>query len=719
MSTTAKDLEATNSQTTARTGASAEEANKPQPVPLEVPVTVNGARTVEGSDKREPFSESTQTVLVFHNGAVIRLNSSVTAGQLLFLTNDKTKKEVVCQVVKSKNYRNVSGYVELEFTEAVAGFWGMRFPGERVMAPAPVAATPARPVAPVAPVAPAAPKVEAPAVTNVAPRVEPKPAAPAPRPAAPVAPAIPAAHTVQPVAPAQSSPIYAARPEAPSSSTSSSIPTSSLPLPKAPGLTDGWGSGMTSSAPSVVNSQGVHPQAPSAPKSPVANVPPPAQAQTPQVSATTTHTTPDVLRRESEKLHEQLANILGDETKHAPAAPVAPVNKVLEFSRPQSQAVKPVAPVKSAPLPSSEQDEVKIPSWLEPLARNAATHSHNELNTKEESRERDDDALEFEVQDLSVPATAKEEVRAVEAEPIFETHLIDGQTDLAAHAPKKSSKAILIGAIAAGLVLAAAGATWYSRNSSNSASQTSSATAEAATAPASSATETPAASVNPTQTAAKSAEKAPNRSNINSEPVPATSSAQQQSAQNAAPSAQFAKAVDKDKSASELSAYKKLAEPVVVAKKPSLGAVHLSAPKAAQPNGTVVGEAEALSLNSSGQVVPGDSMGGGLIAGNSKQPVAPAAPLPIGGDVKAAHLISSVPPAYPSLARAQHIEGQVLVDALIDVNGRVSSMRVVSGPVLLHQAAMDALKQWKYQAGTLDGKAVPMHLTVTIQFRLQ
>jgi TonB family protein len=726
MSTTAKDLETTNPQTTARTTSGADDANKPQPVPLEVPVTVNGARTVEGSDKREPFSESTQTVLVFHNGAVIRLNSSVTAGQLLFLTNDKTKKEVVCQVVKSKNYRNVSGYVELEFTEAVAGFWGMRFPGERVMAPAPVTAAPARPAAvtPVSSVAPAAPKVEAPAATNVAPRVEPKPAAPAPRPAAPVAPVIPAAHTAQPVAPSQSSPIFAARPEAPSSSTSSSIPTSSLPLPKAPGLTDGWGSGMTSSAPTVVNSQGAHPQAPSAPKAPVSNVPPPAQAQTPQVSASTTHTTPDVLRRESEKLQEQLATILGDETKHAPAAhvapiaPAAPVNKVLEFSRPQSQSAKPVAPVKSAPLTPSEQDEVKIPSWLEPLARNAATHSQNELSAKEESRERDDDALEFEVQDLSVPATTKEEVRAEEPEPIFETHLIDGQTDLAAHAPKKSNKAVLIGAIAAGLVLAAAGATWYSRNSSNSSqSQASSTTAEAATTPAAS-TEAPAASVNPAQPAAKS-EKTPNRSNINSEPVPATQSAQQNS-QNSNPSAQLAKAVDKDKSASELSAYKKLAEPVVVAKKPSLGAVHLSAPKAAQPNGAVVGEAEALSLNSSGQIVPaGDSMGGGLIAGSSKQPVAPAVPLPIGGDVKAAHLVSSVPPAYPSLARAQHIEGQVLVDALIDVNGRVSSMRIVSGPVLLHQAAMDALKQWKYQAATLDGKAVPMHLTVTIQFRLQ
>src|ERR1700684_109449 len=144
MSPTAKDLETSVPGTTARTTAGAEEANKPQPVPLEVPVRVKGARTVEGSDKREPFSESTQTVLVMHNGAVIRLSSTVTAGQLLFLTNDKTKKEVVCQVVKSKNYRNVSGYVELEFTEAVAGFWGMRFPGEGAAAPAPPAAPIAR-----------------------------------------------------------------------------------------------------------------------------------------------------------------------------------------------------------------------------------------------------------------------------------------------------------------------------------------------------------------------------------------------------------------------------------------------------------------------------------------------------------------------------------------------------------------------------------------------
>jgi protein TonB len=71
------------------------------------------------------------------------------------------------------------------------------------------------------------------------------------------------------------------------------------------------------------------------------------------------------------------------------------------------------------------------------------------------------------------------------------------------------------------------------------------------------------------------------------------------------------------------------------------------------------------------------------------------------------------------MAKSQHVSGNVLVDALIDANGRVTTMKVVSGPALLHQAAMDALKQWKYQPATLDGKPTAMHLTVTIQFRLQ
>src|SRR5215831_14635743 len=143
-------------QNSSSPGTSPNSTQKVQPVALEIAVTVNGARSVEGTDKREPFSETTQTVLVFGNGAVIRLSSTVAPGQLLFLTNEKTKKEVVCQVVKSKNYRSVSGYVELEFTEPAVGFWGMRFPTDRVV-PAPAASNPNAtqtiPVRPAAPVA--------------------------------------------------------------------------------------------------------------------------------------------------------------------------------------------------------------------------------------------------------------------------------------------------------------------------------------------------------------------------------------------------------------------------------------------------------------------------------------------------------------------------------------------------------------------------------------
>ena len=93
------DSPESSARSSAGASAPSDNAIKQQPVALEVPVSVNGARTIEGSAKREPFSETTKTVLIFGSGAVIRLASSVAPGQLLFLTNEKTKKEVVCQVV--------------------------------------------------------------------------------------------------------------------------------------------------------------------------------------------------------------------------------------------------------------------------------------------------------------------------------------------------------------------------------------------------------------------------------------------------------------------------------------------------------------------------------------------------------------------------------------------------------------------------------------------
>jgi protein TonB len=129
--------------------------------------------------------------------------------------------------------------------------------------------------------------------------------------------------------------------------------------------------------------------------------------------------------------------------------------------------------------------------------------------------------------------------------------------------------------------------------------------------------------------------------------------------------------------------------------------------------------AEAPSIAPGNPEAISGGLNSGLPAGNGKQPAAPEVPLPVGGDVKSAKLTSKVDAIYPAMAKNQHISGDVRVDALIDANGRVTTMKVISGPTLLHQAAMDALRQWKYQPATLDGKPVPMHLTVTLQFRLQ
>jgi protein TonB len=154
------------------------------------------------------------------------------------------------------------------------------------------------------------------------------------------------------------------------------------------------------------------------------------------------------------------------------------------------------------------------------------------------------------------------------------------------------------------------------------------------------------------------------------------------------------------------------------AKRSSIGDVHLSAPKVKRHSATDSGADAAPALNSD-SVVSGDSSGANLLPSNAKQPSAPAAPLQVGGDVKTATLLSSVAPIYPQMARNQRVSGDVKIDALIGADGRVSSTKVISGPALLHQAAVDAVRQWKYRAATLNGQQVPMHLTVTVQFRLQ
>jgi Gram-negative bacterial TonB protein C-terminal len=91
---------------------------------LEIPVTIQGAKTVEGTEHRELFTESTKTTLTFENGAVLNLRTRVKQGQSVFLRNDQSGKEILCKVLESPA-EGETGYTDLQFTETAPAFWGV------------------------------------------------------------------------------------------------------------------------------------------------------------------------------------------------------------------------------------------------------------------------------------------------------------------------------------------------------------------------------------------------------------------------------------------------------------------------------------------------------------------------------------------------------------------------------------------------------------------
>lgn len=126
--------------------------------------------------------------------------------------------------------------------------------------------------------------------------------------------------------------------------------------------------------------------------------------------------------------------------------------------------------------------------------------------------------------------------------------------------------------------------------------------------------------------------------------------------------------------------------------------------------------------------VPGGQMGGvigGVIGGvlntGVKPPIPtgkPNAPIRVGGRVKPPKPIVQVRPEYPLLAKQARIQGLVQIDAVLDEQGNVIEMQVVSGPPLLHQAALDALKKWKYEPVYLNDQPIAVEMIVTITFQL-
>jgi periplasmic protein TonB len=76
-------------------------------------------------------------------------------------------------------------------------------------------------------------------------------------------------------------------------------------------------------------------------------------------------------------------------------------------------------------------------------------------------------------------------------------------------------------------------------------------------------------------------------------------------------------------------------------------------------------------------------------------------------------------PVYPEIARQVKREGTVVMEAVLDTTGRVTQLRVIQSVPLLDQAAMDAVRQWRYTPTTLGGHPVSVLMTITIRFQLQ
>ena len=103
-------------------------------------------------------------------------------------------------------------------------------------------------------------------------------------------------------------------------------------------------------------------------------------------------------------------------------------------------------------------------------------------------------------------------------------------------------------------------------------------------------------------------------------------------------------------------------------------------------------------------------------------PWAPAvlqAPVRPGPKVRPPARVRDAAPIYPAIAQQAHVSGTVIIEAMIDVDGRVRSARVLRSIPLLDEAALAAVRQWEYTPTLLNGTPVAVIMTVTVTFQLR
>ena len=103
---------------------------------------------------------------------------------------------------------------------------------------------------------------------------------------------------------------------------------------------------------------------------------------------------------------------------------------------------------------------------------------------------------------------------------------------------------------------------------------------------------------------------------------------------------------------------------------------------------------------------------------NPNSSSAPPTRISVPGKVTAAAIVDRTTPEYPPQARAGHLQGEVLLHAIINKEGKISELQVLSGDDVLAKSALEAVRQWRYKPMLVDGEPAEVDTTITVTFSL-
>ena len=530
-------------------------------VSLEVPLKVHGSKVIEAARgvpaRTEPFEEQASSMIVFPNGGVLRMATVVSAGQMLVLTNIKSRQDAICRVVKVRNYSGSSSYVEVEFTHRQLGFWGVYFESDDASIGAAPAATSGGKDA---------------SATN-------------------------------------------------QKQTSAGAP----PTPSVPG--------QSSAFIGIGSREDVQPAA--------------STTSAPHSSAKIRAAIPDL---------------------------------------------------KTAKNPSSTT--ISQPPIA--VAKAPASHAAFSSHTARTQQEEEDASIASEGLDedsTAIAAAGKATSETRSDDEVFGSRLGSATQDQ--QAPGVPTNWLLIAACGAGLFLVAGGAMLLSHHKSSNAP------AAQVQPPA----PLPVVPAQPVEAPTQQVSVTP--SAVRPNPAPPVSARE-----TSAPTRPVREApVVTESPAPEPSAPAASSKTTV----PSVFGALNAHPVPSRLLSTGV-TAPSLDTTPAAPIDPLQGItapsGPGPLPASGSKPSPSASAVPVGGSVRQPRVLSTAIPEYPAMAKQTRTQGDVVLQIVVDKSGNVTDPKVVSGPVALRAAAIDAVRRWKYEPSTLDGQPVPVQILVTIQFRL-